>query len=259
MKKEKGNTYQARINILQDFLELILEYSKQDLDEVGRLRIRSKINQKIMAVRSIVDDAGTNIRMVLSPPGFVRGPTAQNINPFDMIFDDWYGESFIPKIVDVIEQAIGVYENLKKDTGLIDLTSKEAIDIENAIVRALRPSFKKAPPSSEIEVQDAVENIFNSIGIDFTREKENTTIGSRSFRPDFVVNNLNLAIEIKLATDKHEINNIQEEITSDITAYKTKWKHILFVIYDNGVIIDPYKFRVDNIKLFGISVIVVKH
>ena len=54
-------------------------------------------------------------------------------------------------------------------------------------------------------------------------------------------------------------SQIQEEINADISAYKTKWKNLLFVIYDLGVINDPYKFQTENIKLFGISVRVIKH
>ena len=257
--EETTNNYKQRIKLLNEFISLLHEYLNQNTNNTEKAKIKSKINKNIIAVRSIVNDAGTNVRMVLSPPRIVGGPVAKNIDPFDMIFESWYGESFIPKIIEIIEQAIGVYENLYRNTGFINLSKHEVIDIENAINRALRPSFREKQPSSEIEVQDAIENILNSIGISFSREKENSVVGQRAFIPDFVVNDLDLAIEVKLATQKHDTSAIQEEITSDITAYKTKWKHILFIIYDNGVIIDPYKFRLENMKLFGVSVIVIKH
>jgi hypothetical protein len=64
---------------------------------------------------------------------------------------------------------------------------------------------------------------------------------------------------VKLATEKHSPSAIQEEIAADITAYKTRWKHLLFVIYDTGVIADPYQMRRENMRLFGVSVVIIKH
>lgn len=52
---------------------------------------------------------------------------------------------------------------------------------------------------------------------------------------------------------------IQEEISADITGYRTRWKRLLVVIYDNGCIKDPYRLRSENQRLFGVSVVVVKH
>jgi len=52
---------------------------------------------------------------------------------------------------------------------------------------------------------------------------------------------------------------MKEEINTDIGAYKTKWKNLLFVIYDSGIIDNPCKFQAENIKLSGISVRVIKH
>jgi hypothetical protein len=46
---------------------------------------------------------------------------------------------------------------------------------------------------------------------------------------------------------------------SEVAAYRTKWRHLLMVIYDFGVIDDPYQLRTSNLKLFGVSVVVVKH
>ncbi|HJP91279.1 MAG TPA: hypothetical protein VJ875_04940 [Pyrinomonadaceae bacterium] len=102
--------------------------------------------------------------------------------------------SLIPAAMDSIEQAIGVYEHLQTDEGLVTLKSKEAIDIEAAIERALRPSFRSGPPTSEKDVQDAVENIIRTLGVDFTRDREVTPVGAKAFRPDFIVTSLDLAI-----------------------------------------------------------------
>ena len=68
-----------------------------------------------------------------------------------------------------------------------------------------------------------------------------------------------MAIEVKLAQKSHGVKDIQEELAADISAYKIKWKHLICVIYDNGVISDPEKLRRENMIHFGVTVIIVKH
>lgn len=70
---------------------------------------------------------------------------------------------------------------------------------------------------------------------------------------------LHLAIEVKLAKKGHSASAIQEKIATDISAYHTRWKQIMLVIYDLGGISDPYQLRHENMRLFGVSVIVIKH
>jgi len=70
---------------------------------------------------------------------------------------------------------------------------------------------------------------------------------------------MSLAIEVKLAQESHGASDIQEEMHADITAYKTKWKRLMFVIYDVGVVADPHRMIRENQRLFGISVLVIKH
>ena len=148
---------------------------------------------------------------------------------------------------------------MQSDSGLVNLNKKESIDIESAIERSLRPSFRSVSPSNEKDVQDSVENILNALGIVFTREKDAAPVGARAFKPDFVLDSLHLAIEVKLAKKGHGASAIQEEIAADITAYRTRWKHLMFVVYDLGEIADPHQLRRENMRLFGVSVIVIKH
>ena len=128
-----------------------------------------------------------------------------------------------------------------------------------SIERALRPSFRNEQPKSEKEIQDSIENILNTLGVKFSRDREVTSVAGKSFKPDFIVEEIDLAIEVKLAKPSHGVAQIQEEINADISAYRTKWKNLLFIIYDLGVIQDPYKFQTENTRLFGISVRVIKH
>jgi hypothetical protein len=253
-QQEVPSDYKMRIVLLESFHETLLRWCSDERDE-----LRSVLNRNLMAVRQAVIKAGTFRTVTVGPPPAVGGFIAQNIDPFTMIFQDWYGSSVIPQVVDMIEQAIGVYESLEKSDGLVEIRSKEAIDIEAAVERALRPAFRIGAPSSEREVQDAVETILNALGVVFVREKDVASVGPRAFHPDFTVPDLDLAIEIKLASSSHRASAIQEEIAADISAYRTKWRHLLIIIYDNGVITDPYQMRRDNMKHFGVNVVIVKH
>jgi hypothetical protein len=64
---------------------------------------------------------------------------------------------------------------------------------------------------------------------------------------------------VKFTNDKHSASKAQEEISADIAAFKTKWSRVLVVIYDVGAIDDPQRMRDDNMKHFGVSVLIVKH
>jgi hypothetical protein len=257
-KLNDQSTYKARIVLLEDFLVKLRLWCApagrdQDL-------LKSFLNRNLIAVQQAVIDAGTFHPITLSPPAAIGGVVARNIDPFTMIFQDWYGtDPQIDLVADMVEQAIGVYESLEKSDGLVRIRQREAIDIEAAIERALRPTFFSSPPSSEREVQNAVETILNALGIVFVREKEAAPVGPRAFHPDFTVRDIELAIEVKLASPTHNASAIQEEIAADISAYRTKWRHLLFIIYDNGVITDPYQMRRANMQHFGISVVIVKH
>ncbi|MCY1073763.1 hypothetical protein [Archangium lansingense] len=163
-------------------------------------------------------------------------------------------------MIDTVEQAIGVYESLGRGAGIVQLPSSGAFEIEGAILRALRPAFQTGVPSDEKTVQNAIEVILRSIGVEFTREQERVPVGARAFVPDFVVDADDLVIEAKVVTAKHSLSAVQEEITSDVAAYRTRWKRILFVIYDcGGFIHDPERMRSENTRQFGVSVLVVKH
>ena len=248
-----------RTELLTQFRDALDCWYNSRFGPEGKEGLRSYINRKTVAVRNAVVEAGTLKRVTISPPPALGGGLVyNNLDPFENIFANAYGRSLIPAAIDSIEQALGVYELMQTEDGRVSLFSKEAIDIESAIERALRPSFTDGPPKSERDVQNAVANILRSLGVDFTRDREAAPVGSKSFRPDFIVTALDLAIEVKLAKATHGPADVQEEITADIAAYRTKWRHLMVVIYDLGAIHDPYNMRQSNLKLFGVSVIVVK-
>jgi hypothetical protein len=246
---------EGRISLLNNFKSDLKKWFNGNQSE----NIRVSINKNLIAVRMIVADAGTLKKVIIPPPPAIGGILTKS-DPFENIFENYWKISLIPTAIDCIEQAIGVYEYSLSDPKLnIFPRKQESIDIETAIERALRPSFKKNKPNNEKDVQDAIEIILNSIGMEYTRDTEVAPVGAKSFKPDFIVSNLNLAIEVKLAKENHSPAKIQEELNADISAYKTKWERLLIIIYDMGVIDDPYKMRYDNIKHFGVSMCIIKH
>jgi REase_DpnII-MboI len=259
MKDKEALLIERRIQLLNDFHKSLKLWFRGNLTDEQRSEHRSYLNRNLIAVRNLVRDAGTLKLENIGPPPAIGGVVLRNLDPFANLFKDIYGISLAPSALESVEQAIGVYEHIQSKSGLINLNPKEAIDIESAIERALRPAFRNNPPNLEREVQDAIENILITLGIEYTRERESTSVGGKAYKPDFVIETLNLAIEVKLTKEGQGIGKIQEQMNADISAYRTKWKNLLFVIYDLGIINDPYQFRIDNIKKFGISVVVVKH
>ena len=81
------------------------------------------------------------------------------MDPFENIFQSFWGLSLIPAAIDSIDQAIGVYSFLENEPELVNRKNEDIIDIEASIERALRPSFRNKEPDNEKDVQDAVENI----------------------------------------------------------------------------------------------------
>lgn len=249
----------GRIALLREFYSRLASWLNDDLSDEERQEVRSFLNRNIVAARTAVLEAGTLKLMTIGPPPALDGMVMQNQDPFFCLFEDYYGSSLGFDTLDMVEQAIGVYEHLENQTGLVPNLVAEAIDIEGAIVRSLRPSFRVGPPESEQQVQDAIENILNALGVEFIRDREVAPVGPKAFKPDFTVPESGLAIEVKLAKVGHGAARIQEELAADVAGYSTKWSRLMAVIYDLGVIADPYKMRQDNMKKFGVTVLIVKH
>ena len=252
-------TNDARRQLLEHYRAAVLRWFNGEYDPEGKEQLRSFINRNTKAAEAAVRQVGCLGLITMGPPPAIGGLVMQGVNPFDVVFQDFWGRSIIPSLADMCDKAIGVYEQIANDSGLIPLPKSEALDIVSAIERSLRPAFRTAAPTTEREVQNEVETILNAVGVSFTREQETAPVGPRAFRPDFVLGELDLAIEIKLGSTSHGESLLQEELTADISAYQTRWRHTLFVIYDLGVISDPARLRRDNMRLFGVTVLIVKH
>ena len=253
MEAQKGLAeadIKQRIELLNNFQTLLNAWLRRThASDIPSLR--SAINRDLRAAGMAVIQAG--ISKALSGPGFDR------IDPFTNIFIELHGETMMVHAKDAVEQAIGLYTHMLANPRLMLNQTKDALDLEGAIERALRPSFRKAPPKDEYEVQDAVQNILNALGIQHTRDTEVAPVGGKSFKPDFVLEEWDMALEVKYTRGSTGPALIQEQMAADVAAYNTKWSKSLFVVYDNGTIADPYQFRLDNMRKLQTAVVIVKH
>jgi hypothetical protein len=227
--------------------------------ENARRREEAKrfINRNLVAAKHAAGGVGRSPLMTTRDAP-MAGRRSHVVDMFDNVFIDFDDVSLIPYLEDHLEQVIGAYEAMLADPSLVPPLGADALDIEGAVIRALRPSFKD-PPTGEKEVQDAVANILRAVGVEFTREQDTAPVGPHAFKPDFVVGSMDLAIEVKWLGPKTSVSDIQEQLAADVVGYRTRWKRLLVVVYDLGRISDPEHFKRENMKRFGVAVVVVKH
>ncbi len=97
-----------RIENLNSFLELLDQWTETHSQDS-----RAAINKVKRSVEREVIEAGCLFTMTISPPPAVGGMVMQNVNPFDMIFEQVYLRSLNPQVRDMVNQTIGVLEDWK--------------------------------------------------------------------------------------------------------------------------------------------------
>lgn len=257
--KDPSLRIDKRIKFLTEFRKYVTYWCRDMGSSEEQADLRRQLNKMLIPARKAVFDAGALRLMTIGPPPAVGGVVAKNIDPFENFFQCFWDTSLTNVVIDSVDQAIGVYEQALEDPDLVNFKYMDGLDIRTAIERALRPSFRRGQPTCEKEVQDAIEDILNALGVVFVRDKEVAPTGPKASRPDFTVEAMDLAIEAKFAKEGHGASAIQEEINADITAYKTKWKRLMFVIYDLGIIDDPHQMIRENERKLGVSVLIIKH
>jgi hypothetical protein len=119
--------------------------------------------------------------------------------------------------------------------------SSAIIKVINLIDHKLRKVIR-ATPTKEKEFQDALENLLIGADIHYSRETDSIEYSSKTYTPDFSLEKLDLAIEVKLCARDGREKEIIAEINDDILAYRAKYGNQLFVIYDVGQIRDSERF-----------------
>ena len=128
---------------------------------------------------------------------------------------------------------------------LQDKVGEKTIQIQSildVINLNLRPAiFDK--PKREREIQNSLEIILRAKGFDYQREKVSIVYSSKTYVPDFTFDSRDLALEVKFCNTVRKEKDIIDEINGDIPAYKTKYRHLIFVVYDLGFIRDVMQFK----------------
>ena len=67
-----------------------------------------------------------------------------------------------------------------------------------------------------------------------------------------------MAVEAKLYNSKKKEKEIIDEINADIPAYQTRYKHVIFIVYDLGFIRDVDRFKSGIESNQGVYIEVIK-
>ena len=136
--------------------------------------------------------------------------------------------------------------------------SNEIIKIISSIDNRLRKTIH-IKPTREKEINDALENLFIALELDYKREKIRIVYSTKTYEPDFVFEKINAVVEGKLCDNEKREKDIISEINDDIMAYKTKYANLIFIIYDLGVIRDQDQFRESIETKDQVIIRIIKH
>jgi hypothetical protein len=136
--------------------------------------------------------------------------------------------------------------------------SSEIFKIMNLAEYGLRKVIRNRP-GSEKEVQDAFESLLVGAGVPYSRDTVSIQYSSKTYKPDFTIDKIDLAVEIKFCDKADREKAMIAEINDDILAYQTKYGNLLFVVYDTGYIRDMDRFKNEFEKNQNVIVKVVKH
>lgn len=132
-------------------------------------------------------------------------------------------------------------------------------DLINKIEKSLRKAVF-GRPEREFDIHKAIEQLLAGTNYEdtYTRDIEGIKFSSRSYKPDFIFEELKLSLEVKFCDDKKDIQKIIEEMNADIQPYKKRFPSIIFVVYDLGFIQNEDEFVSDFHKIPDVRVIIIK-
>ncbi|OGY28853.1 MAG: hypothetical protein A3F33_01795 [Candidatus Woykebacteria bacterium RIFCSPHIGHO2_12_FULL_43_10] len=135
--------------------------------------------------------------------------------------------------------------------------SADTLKIITGVQRTIRKFFR-TKPSSEKDVQEKLEDLFNAQELTFRREQEHIPYSSKTYIPDFTFDDINCVVEVKFCDSTKREKEMIAEINDDIQPYSTRYKNLIFVIYDMGFIRDEEKFK-EDIESKSVVIEIIKH
>jgi len=158
---------------------------------------------------------------------------------FKMHFDDNWSDARVRKLNEgvILDIESRIFSRTNRARQVVDELIGNIKDNLRAIIRKT--------PMNEVEVQNAVETILKIKRYGYDREKVSIPWGSTYLKPDFTIDPIDTAMDIKLCRKADEETKITKEISEDIPAYRSKYGDIIFVVYDLGFIRDHDMFKRD--------------
>lgn len=154
---------------------------------------------------------------------------------------------------------IGKKRERRQVTPSIQVAEKNLSSLKSDISRKLRPMIRKRP-EKEVDVTDALENLFLTLEYDFKRARVSFPYSTKFYTPDFTSESLSTAIDVKLCKTPSDEKRIIDEINADIPAYKMHYPNLLFAVYDLGRIRDVLSFTKGIEEATeNVFVLVIKH
>ncbi len=132
------------------------------------------------------------------------------------------------------------------------------LKVLNLVEQKLRKVIRDKP-ENERQVQDAFENLLVGADIPYGKEVDSIEYSTKTYKPDFSLPEINLAVEVKLCGQVQREKELPEEINDDILAYKKKYQNLIFIVYDLGFIRDKDRFCGSFETHENVMVRVVKH
>ena len=119
---------EEKITLLEQFDSALERWFNGKVDqEGGKEALRKSLNEMTPMARALIREARCHKLMSASPPPAIGGPVLRNVDPFDMLFESYYGMSFIPNIRDMTQQAIGVLRSGRLEEVKQEPQKKEAV------------------------------------------------------------------------------------------------------------------------------------
>jgi hypothetical protein len=153
-----------QIEELQDFRTNVVAWMEAS-SRAEQEPLRVLINRNVGKIIETVTLAGCRISMTVSPPPAIGGIVMQNVDPFAYIFDDVWGISLNGKVLDMLDQAIGVIESGKFEERqqLARRSPQGAVandtmssDGDERLLAELDAILRDEPPRAEIRHQTVV-------------------------------------------------------------------------------------------------------
>lgn len=154
----------AKIERLRQFSEHLAEY--HDTASAGSRRY---LNENAHSVRREVLEAGCLQKFTISPPPAIGGLVMQNVDAFDMMFNDAWGMSLNPPLRDMIDKTIGALKDWEASGGppVNDVPVVDTKDVRAGFVFIAMPMDEGNPLFED--VHDAIKTTAEACGLNAER------------------------------------------------------------------------------------------